>query len=528
MTTLRSGAAYAVSCADASLRLTCAAGAIAASLARKLPVTLLAPAGTRIVEALAGHDVDALDGRRGRLRLLRLQAGSDRQLAAAGGGERLVAELEDFGVSSRGLLVILPGDSLLAVSAASIRPLRHWLRRTHSCLLMLCAAPAPATADLNLELDGIGEIDIAAGDLRWLTRYWRQADGEMLSPEYPLRICAGGRGLELRRDLGDTPGDVQALRATDEERIVATHDVVRGQRRVPSLWQLAPDLHAVEHALDGAVAATCILDMPSAERFRDVAECIHGLRRRLGSRLKIVVFAVGPGIRTSQERLLIGLGANAVVARGGFDRLLALLPTLQGQRYTRRLPADLGEAYLSGRTALEHGYLPTARFCEAVTDSARRVADLGLESVLIRLQPDVDTSPLAALRPLRLTRGGDIATADADGAIYVFLSACRERDADSVLERVFSGRLTELFSSQTRYPTNTAALIEAQRLAIRLSRRPAPDYSAQLPAASALAATAESAPIESTGPGRGAAPAGAAATVPRILMPAPLRLRATS
>ena len=382
--------------------------------------------------------------------------------------------------------MVLPGDDLLTFCGSDLdeaRTLRLWLRTTQNTLILICNRPPPATASLRLDLEGIAEIHADDQGIRWLTRYWRQGDGQMLSPEYPLETRASGSGLQIANhaaDIGPLTRDHPNVPAVDEERVIAMLDVVRGQQRIPTLWELVPDCSTVLNRASGAVAATCILGFSSLQEFREVAQTVHALRRAHGAWLKVVIYAPIPGIRLSQERLLISVGANAVVVSGGFERLLSLITTLRGQRHTRPLPVDLGAAYLSGRTSTECGYLAPPRFCESVTGNAREVAALGLESVLVTLRLRTGVSAMQALQHLGLTREGDIATAD-QNTIYVFLSACWERDADMVLERVFDVPLAELFETQSRSPTNTASIVAAQALATRLASRPAPDLSAQLP-----------------------------------------------
>lgn len=530
LSALRAGKAYAISSPQLELRVACAADCIATSLARRVRISVLAAADTPLVQALAAHDVDALAPGNRRLRLLQLQAPFHQRLGSLG-MPRLVDELDHFGVRARGLLLVIPGDDLLAVCAASMeaaRALRRWLRSSQNSLILLCGEPLPPTASLRLDLEGVADILSTDHGPRWITRYWRQDDGQMLSPEYPLQTRASGCGLqiaELVSDIGALTDNMQRAPAVDEERVIAMTEVVRGQQRIPTLWELVPDYTAVSNRAGGAFAATCILGLSAPQEFREAAQTVHALRRTHGPWLKIIVYAPGPGMRLSQERLLIAVGANAVVVSGGFDRLLSLIMTLRGQQYTRSLPTDLGAAYLSGRTSTECGYLPPARFCESVTVNAREVATLGLESVLVTLRLNTGVSPVQALQQLGLTREGDIVTADED-TLYLFLSACWERDADMVLDRVFEVPLAELFETQSRFPTNTAAIAAVQALATRLARRTAPDLSAQLPS---NAIGVDSRPKQGyTSPAEAAADTSARspkAPPRRTLRPAPLSLR---
>ncbi len=496
---LRLGCAYAVVVDDADLRLQLVAGTLVEALSAKQATALIgnlpiAP----LLDFLARCDIDGhRAAKQKRLHLFRPDRDSVARLARAGTAQ-LLDEFDHFGFEPGGIIILAPGEALMHDAAEGdanrhVALLREWLRETATTLLALLERPSETLLTTG-GFDGVAAIGNADSRLRWSTHYWRLPEGQIISPEYPLRrLPEGGLGVDTRVSARDQPLDTRLAEAVDEERVIATASVVRGEQRIPTLWEIVEDLDALSARASDAVGATCVLETDAPHRFRDLAYTVHSLRRQRGPALKIVVCQVGAPLRRSQEQLLLSLGANVVVLATDTDRLGAIIGSLRGQRYNREVIADFGEAFMHGLPQAQGGYLAPEAFCIALIEGARRAATLGLESVLVRLVLRAGAEPLQTLKGLRITRPGDICTFG-DGSVYLFMFGCWDRDADQIVDRLFAVPIGELIESQVRYPTNTSAMIEANVLHQRLQLHPAQVFSLQLESHACAPTTVERAP----------------------------------
>ncbi len=67
-----------------------------------------------------------------------------------------------------------------------------------------------------------------------------------------------------------------------------------------------------------------------------LARHIHTLRRQRGSALKIIVREKNASLRATDERLLLGCGANMVIPwNAPLSRCLTLIESVQGQQFNR-------------------------------------------------------------------------------------------------------------------------------------------------------------------------------------------------
>lgn len=372
--------------------------------------------------------------------------------------------------------------------------LAAWCARERLSLLLVLAPPMDDIDDtrrpadlgsLHARFAGAAHLAQVQGQYTWEVAFWRDREAVLASRSLPLRfapdehrLMVSGAGIE--GEGGDAAS--AGLLAPDEHRVVVCRDAVAHERWVPESWQLVDSNEAAVASASGAVAATVLLHYHGNRAFEALAEQVHRLRRTRGSALKIVVREDQEAMRQHYELLLLNLGANLVIARRTpFARVQAMLEGVQGQVFSRPLPADYRTALSAVLTGSAIGYVPPAEFIDTVRGAVEQGRTIRLPHVLLRLTLLPEVAHIDALRACRMNRTGDICSADAD-SVYVFFFACRLDDADAVCRRVFQRPLEALFSGELRCgdaPTIEAAL---NAFAQQAAERALPDYSGWLQA----------------------------------------------
>ncbi len=386
--------------------------------------------------------------------------------------------------------------------------LAAWCARERLSLLLVLAPPTDDIDDVRRPADlgglharfaGAAHLSQVQGQYTWEVAFWRDREAVLASRSLPLRFAADEHRLMVSGAGADGEGEAAAagLLAPDEHRVIVCRDAVAHERWVPESWQLVDSNEAAVASAGGAVAATVLLHYQGNRAFETLAEQVHRLRRTRGSALKIVVREDQEAMRQHYELLLLNLGANLVIARRTpFARVQAMLEGVQGQVFSRPLPADYRTALSAVLTGSAIGYVPPAEFIDTVRGAVEQGRTIRLPHVLLRLTLLPEVAHIDALRACRMNRTGDICSADAD-SVYVFFFACRLDDADAVCRRVFQRPLEALFSGELRCgdaPTIEAAL---NAFAQQAAERTLPDYSGWLQAReeASAATVAESAAV---------------------------------
>ncbi|WP_064576035.1 cellulose biosynthesis protein BcsE [Cupriavidus gilardii] len=372
--------------------------------------------------------------------------------------------------------------------------LAAWCVRERLSLLLVLAPPTddidetrrPADlGSLHARFAGAAHLAQVQGQFTWEVAFWRDREAVLASRSLPLRFAADEHRLMVSGAGAEGEGGDAAaagLLAPDEHRVIVCRDAVAHERWVPESWQLVDSNEAAVASASGAVAATVLLHYHGNRAFETLAEQVHRLRRTRGSALKIVVREDQEAMRQHYELLLLNLGANLVVARRTpFARVQAMLEGVQGQVFSRPLPADYRTALSAVLTGSAIGYVPPAEFIDTVRGAVEQGRTIRLPHVLLRLTLLPEVAHIDALRACRMNRTGDICSADGD-SVYVFFFACRLDDADAVCRRVFQRPLEALFSGELRCgdaPTIEAAL---NAFAQQAQEQALPDYSGWLQA----------------------------------------------
>lgn len=297
-----------------------------------------------------------------------------------------------------------------------------------------------------------------------LQRYYRQIDGlayltvEQDSWLYQISWWYTGERLFADRTLrlGYEDAHFFALKETqeplslnDEQHYLADKSVLEGAPPLSRQWQLFDDNQQVWLQAQQAHAATVIFSLNHSEQIGELAKMVHSLRRARGNGLKIVVREMGVSLRYSDERLLQACGVNTIVpTTAAMSRFLTMLEGIQGQRFSRRVPASLDALIASLQPLHEKGYLRLDAFCEAVSQLISNTLlpenDKGL---LVALRPVPQLTPQQVLTLCKPRRFGDLVTVLEDRVI-LFLSSCRYNDLDKALKFIFSLPHDELFANR--------------------------------------------------------------------------------
>ncbi|QGZ59882.1 cellulose biosynthesis protein BcsE [Paraburkholderia acidiphila] len=372
-----------------------------------------------------------------------------------------------------------------AALASQGAQLAGWCAQHRYGVLMVVAPPGlgddqehPELAAFQARFAGAAQLHQVQGQYHWEVAFWRAGDAVHGSQSVPLRFSAAEHRLTVSGGTFETEIGEAGLLAPDEGRVIVSRDAMLHERVLPPAWQIVDNNEAAVAAARTSVAATVMLDFSVNRDLETLAEQVHTLRLQCGEALKIIVREDAVAMR--YESLMLNLGANRVVARQTpLAQVEAIVDSLQGQVYSRPMPADYRAALAAVVHGEESGYVSAAHFVELVRAAVERSRVIQLPSVLIRLALMPEVAHVDALKACCLRRAGDIVTASGD-SLYVFFFACRMSDADAVCRRVFQRPLAELFQGEERYGDGRAIIEALDTFADEIDTAPPPDYSGWL------------------------------------------------
>ncbi|MEX3694246.1 cellulose biosynthesis protein BcsE [Paraburkholderia sp. BR14312] len=372
-----------------------------------------------------------------------------------------------------------------AALAAQGAQLAGWCAQHRYGVLMVAAPPGlgddqehPELAAFQARFAGAAQLHQVQGQYHWEVAFWRAGDAVHGSRSVPLRFSAADHRLTVSGGTFETEIGEAGLLAPDEGRVIVSRDAMLHERVLPPAWQIVDNNEAAVAAARTSVAATVILEFSVNRDLEMLAEQVHTLRLQCGEALKIIVREDAVAMR--YESLMLNLGANRVIARQTpLAQVEAIVDSLQGQVYSRPMPADYRAALAAVVHGEESGYVGAAHFVELVRAAVERSRVIQLPSVLIRLALMPEVAHVDALKACHLRRAGDIVTASGD-SLYVFFFACRMSDADAVCRRVFQRSLAELFQGEERYGDGRAITEALDTLGEEIDTTPPPDYSGWL------------------------------------------------
>lgn len=236
---------------------------------------------------------------------------------------------------------------------------------------------------------------------------------------------------------------------SDEKRILSHVAVLEGAPALSENWSLYDTNEAVFNEARTTQAATIVFSLMQNNQIETLARHIHTLRRQRGSGLKIVVRENNTSLRATDERLLLGCGANMVVPwNAPLSRCLTLIESIQGQQFNRHVPEDISTLLSMTQPMKLRGYQKWDTFCDAVSNMmSNTLLPADGKGVMVALRPVPGIRVEQALTLCRPNRTGDIMTIG-DNRLVLFLSFCRVNDLDTALNHIFPLPTGDIFSNR--------------------------------------------------------------------------------
>lgn len=322
--------------------------------------------------------------------------------------------------------------------------MRAWLAERDCSLLVLTHAGS-AMLYVRLQacseyLAGLVQLYRQAGAIHYLVHFWRNELG--VNGSCALELEEGTAGFAVRSQSAGP-----ALPAAgDQQLCLALRETLEGAPALSEHWQLFDEPQALLARAMCAQTASVLLAIASNDRVGELARQLYALRQHCGAALKLVVRELEPCLRTPDEQVLLGCGANLVVPCGTrLPRFLTLLGTVQGQLWRGRLSADVEEFLCHRQPPPLRGVVPGGQFVAQVREILALERSDEARHLLLALSPVAGLSVAQTLGQCRLRRYGDFACV-AGERLYLFLFGCPSEGLEVALGHVFRLPWRELFS----------------------------------------------------------------------------------
>ncbi|WP_349573309.1 cellulose biosynthesis protein BcsE [Azotobacter salinestris] len=322
--------------------------------------------------------------------------------------------------------------------------MRTWLA-ARDCSLLVLTHAGSARLYVRLQacseyLAGLAQLYRQAGAIHYLVHFWRNELG--VNGSSALELEEGTAGFAVCTQ----PGGPVLPAAGDQQLCLALRETLEGAPALSEHWQLFDEPQALLARAMCAQAASVLLTIASNDRVGELARQLYALRQHCGAAVKLVVRELEPCLRTPDEQVLLGCGANLVVPCGTrLPRFLTLLGTVQGQLWRGRLPADVEEFLCHRQPPSLRGVVPGGQFVTQVREILAHERSDEAPHLLLALSPVAGLSVAQILGQCRLRRYGDFACS-AGGRLYLFLFGCPSEGLEMALGHVFRLPWRELFS----------------------------------------------------------------------------------
>ncbi|MDK1705494.1 cellulose biosynthesis protein BcsE [Serratia rubidaea] len=348
---------------------------------------------------------------------------------------------------------------------AWLRELGHWLRRRQCTLVVLSHGNGVnklrgQLAAQHRVLDGLANLQWQQDSAQYLVNWWGTASG--VNANQLLTLYAAQQGWQGEDDQKPVPSAAR----NDDHLYLAEQRVLEGAPPLSANWQLLANNAQLAQQGMLMLSATLVFALYHSEEIETLAQQIHSLRRQRGNGLKIVVREMRASLRYSDERLLLACGANLIVPHvAPLSRFLTMLEGIQGQRFSRHVPADI-DVLLSGLRPLQlKGYLRPDDFTAAVHSlMGNTLLPEDGKGVMVALRPAPGLRAEQAMTLCQLRRFGDVMTV-AQGRLLLFLSTCRINDLDTALRHILRLPVEEAFSNRVVWYQDADINSEIKRMA---------------------------------------------------------------
>ena len=256
---------------------------------------------------------------------------------------------------------------------------------------------------------------------------------------------------------------------SDEKTILSNVAVLEGAPPLSEHWKVFDNNEALFNEARTAQAATVVFSLQQNSQIEPLARSIHTLRRQRGSAMKILVRENIASLRATDERLLLGCGANMVIPwNAPLSRCLTMIESVQGQQFSRYVPEDITTLLSMTQPLKLRGFQKWDVFCEAVNNMMNNtLLPAHGKGVLVALRPVPGIRVEQALTLCRPNRTGDIMTIGGN-RLVLFLSFCRVNDLDTALNHIFPLPTGDIFSNRMVWFEDdqiTAELVQMRLLA---------------------------------------------------------------
>ena len=335
-----------------------------------------------------------------------------------------------------------------------VEKLRDWLEkmnkwaRFYNCTLLVLSPGTNNDKQFSLLMGEYRSL-FGLASLRYQTdihlydiAFWCNEKG--VSARQQLTLSHEGNEWHLRQQE-----EAVVQPRSDEKRILSNVSVLEGAPPLSEHWSLFDSNEALFNEARTTQAATIIFSLTQNNQIDAIARQIHTLRRQRGSALKIVVRENLTSLRATDERLLLGCGANMVIPwNAPLSRCLTLIESIQGQQFNRHVPEDISTLLSMTQPMKLRGFQKWDTFCDAVGNMmSNTLLPADNKGVMVALRPVPGIRVEQALTLCRPNRTGDIMTIG-DNRLVLFLSFCRVNDLDTALNHIFPLPTADIFSNR--------------------------------------------------------------------------------
>ncbi|KHN51513.1 cellulose biosynthesis protein BcsE [Pectobacterium fontis] len=339
-----------------------------------------------------------------------------------------------------------------------------WLRQ-RQCTLVVISHSSGVTRLRNMLISqhrglyGLASLQWQQDRAQYLVSWWATERGVRANKVQMLQSGNDGWQMLAEEEAVLTPS------LDDDGLFLMEKSVLEGAPALSENWQLMDDNAMLVQTGMLTHAATLVFALNLTTQVDTLAKQVHSLRRQRGELLKIVVREMKPCLRASDERLLLACGANIIVSHSEpLSRFLARVESVQGQRFTKRVPVDVEVLLTTMRPLQIKGYQPPETFRQSVKmliDSTLMPEDS--KGVLVALRPVPGVRAMQALTLCTLRRFGDVVTIT-QGRLFLFLSNCRLNELDIALKSIFRLPVDEVFSNRIVWSQDLQILAEIKTL----------------------------------------------------------------
>lgn len=332
--------------------------------------------------------------------------------------------------------------------------LRKWLEKTHAwakynnCTLVVINPGSNNDKQSSIlmseyrSLFGLASLRYQNGIPLYDVAWWCNEKGISARQQLLLTEVEGQWQLAKQEDASVQP-------RSDEKRVLSNVAVLEGAPPLSEHWSVFATNEALFEEARASQAATLIFVLAQNSQIDGLARQIHTLRRQRGNNLKIIVRETIASLRATDERLLLGCGANMVIPwNAPLSRCLTLIESVQGQQFTRLVPEDISTLLSMTQPLKLRGFQPWEVFCDAVSNMVNNtLLPPDGKGVLVALRPVPGIRVEQALTLCRPNRVGDIVSMS-DNRLVLFLSFCRVNDLDTALNHIFPLPTGDIFSNR--------------------------------------------------------------------------------